>query len=84
MASMRAMIGDMVTRQQNGYQRLADCLRELGDVPASVAMPLARWYVKHKLAKIDVHCGQFTVRHGAYLERDVIQRALATLTDGKE
>lgn len=35
------------------------------------------FYLKNKIAKIDPHIGQINVRHGAFLDKDVILRAIA-------
>lgn len=73
----------IATRIDNAYINFADTLIALGNVPAESAKPLARWYVKRRLAKLDAVNGRVIVKHGAYLDPKAIANALQAMREGK-
>ena len=67
---------DIAIRYNNGYTRLVECLAKSTPDHES-AERVANYYLKHKIAKIQIGIGQFTVKHGAFLDADVIANAVA-------
>lgn len=72
---MHGSVTDYITRLQNARRNFALSLVELGGIEQSTADKLVDWYLDNKLAKLDANIGRISVRHGMYLDRDVIQRA---------
>ena len=73
---MRKSFEDMATRMVNAEKAFVITLIALGDITKEEAVKVMAYYVKHKLVKLHVGIGAYTVKHGAFLDRDVIQRAV--------
>jgi hypothetical protein len=58
---------------ENGF---VDNLMQLGSITRADAVKVLGVYRKLKIVKMDAVGGRMTVKHGSYLDRDVIQRAL--------
>jgi hypothetical protein len=71
---MKESIAALVTRQDNAYKSLVDTLAELG--AGEHAERVAKLYLKERIASLDPVIGQFKIKHGAFLEPDVIERAV--------
>ena len=67
---------DMAQRAENAHDRLVGMLADAGQISTNNANIVADYYLKHKLAKLSYNDGQATIKHGAFLEIDVIKRAL--------
>lgn len=74
---MTNRFADIVTRQNNAYDKGVEIIQSIGSVNEETAKKVVDYYLKHKLAKLDVGVGAFKVKHGAYLDADVIARAVA-------
>jgi hypothetical protein len=72
---MQGSVNDYVSRLAHARADFARTLVELGGIEQSKADKLVDWYVSHRLAKVDANIGRINVKHGLYLDRDVIQRA---------
>lgn len=68
----------LAQRAVNSEQWLIETLEELGGLKRDEAVKAAKYFLKHKLVKLDPIGGRGQFKHGAFLEKDVIQRA-ATL-----
>lgn len=75
--SLRSGVSPMVIRRENARTRLVTCLTALADITAEEARKVAAHYLKIRVAKLDAVTGQFTVKHGAFLDKDTILRAVA-------
>jgi hypothetical protein len=73
----------LATRMIEARQRLVRSIGEAGGLNAEDAALVANFYLaKSKaggagVAQLDPHVGQFTVTHGAFLDRKALQKALA-------
>lgn len=54
-----------------------ETLQSFGDIPRSDAIKVLSVYRKLKLVKIDPVGGRLTVKHGSFLDRDVINNAIS-------
>ena len=70
------VLTDMATRVESAYREFEASLRELGGLTEAQARTVTRFYLKKRLAKLDPISGTIRVRHGAYLDMDVLQRAV--------
>ncbi|MBB2959861.1 hypothetical protein [Methylobacterium sp. R2-1] len=61
----------------NAYANFAETLVAAAGITSAQADAVARFYVKNKIAKVDPVIGRISVKHGAYLDREVILRAAA-------
>lgn len=59
------------------FYHLVDAIVQFGNVTADEAVLVASFYKKNKLVKFDSIHGTSHVKHGAYLNSEVILRALA-------
>lgn len=50
-------------------------LMKLGGISRTNAERVLSYYLKHKMVQMDAVNGRLDVKHGAFLDRDVIQRA---------
>lgn len=66
----------MAPRIAAAYANFTETLATFGQIEEAKAAPLARWYVKKRLAKLDPVMGRITVKHGGYLDKEAIGRAL--------
>ena len=71
---MKESIAALVTRQDNAYKSLVDTLEQYG--AGEHAERVAALYLKERIATLDPVIGQFKLKHGAFLDRDVIERAV--------
>lgn len=60
----------------NAGEWLVDTLAEAANISRDDAQKAARYYVKHKLVKLDPIIGRYDFKHGAFIESDVIRRAV--------
>lgn len=72
---MKESIAALTTRQDNAYKSLVDTLAELG--AGEHAERVADLYLKERIASLDPIMGQFKIKHGAFLDADVIKRAVS-------
>ena len=66
---------DMATRADNAVIAWRDMLASDG-FTADQADAILRLYLQEKLVKLDWGIGRYNVRHGAFLNADVLNRAL--------
>ena len=69
----------IIDRQRMALNHLAESLATFGELDSKTADKLAGFYLRHKLARLDNGVGRSMVKHGAYLEKDVIARAVAMM-----
>lgn len=58
------------------YREFAETLQGISGCTADEASAVTRYYLKHKLAKLDGCVGRISVKHGAYLDERTIRRAI--------
>lgn len=66
------------TRIANAENDFVDYLVNAASISAKEARKVMAFYLKKKFAKLDAVGGRISVKHGAFLDRDVILRAVAT------
>jgi hypothetical protein len=67
---------DIATRMENAADKFCATLVELGGCSATEAVKVFNLYLKNKVIKMDAVGGVYNVKHGAFLDRDVIRRAV--------
>jgi len=67
---------DIAQRMNNAMVGFVESIERLGDLNADDAKLVANFYMKSKLAKMDAVGGRILVKHGAYLDKDIIVKAL--------
>ena len=67
---------DMAQRLVNAENSFIECVRRDTGFTQAQAETVMAYFIKHKLMKLNANDGQFYVKHGAFLERDVLTRAL--------
>ena len=67
---------DMATRIVNAETSFVATLQEISGCTENQAHAVMAFYLKNKLAKMSVGIGSISVTHGAYLDADVIRRAI--------
>jgi hypothetical protein len=72
---MHKSVEDVHARIQSARRNFATSLVELGGVSQEIAERLTELYLDKRWAKLSIGIGQISVKHGALLDRDVIQRA---------
>lgn len=72
-------ISDMMIRQQNGINSFLTSVQEQFGKTEAEAIHIYNVFLGEKIVKIDPVMGQFEISHGAFWDRDVMDRAL-TLT----
>ena len=70
------MLEDVFTRIENAEARFIESIRGIVDCTEAEARKVMNLYLKEKLAKLSIGVGQINVKHGAFLEPDVIRRAI--------
>lgn len=70
------MLEAMFQRIENAHESFVETLQRCGDISRADAIKVKTLYLKHRLAKLDTGVGVINVKHGAYLEPDVIRRAV--------
>ncbi len=64
-------------RINNAEESFTNALVEIADITTEEAHKVMNLYLKNKLAKLDAVNGTIKVKHGAFLEKDVILNAVA-------
>lgn len=72
---MKASFQAMTVRETNAFERLAESLANIGDIDPAEAERVADFYVAEKVVKLDPIDGQPKIKHGAFMDPDVIRRA---------
>jgi hypothetical protein len=67
----------IAARIVSAEDRFLSALSEIGDISPEDAVKVFNYYSKHKLLKRSNVVGHVTVKHGAFLEKDVIRNALS-------
>ena len=75
------MLKNMLTRIDGAHRAFIEVIEEAGSVSREDATKVKDFYLKNRLAKLDSGIGRINVTHGAYLDADVIQRAV-DMADG--
>lgn len=70
---------DMAQRADNAVTQWRDMLANDG-FTADQADAILRLYLQEKLVRLDWGIGRYNVRHGAFLNADVLHRALQATT----
>ena len=70
------MLEAMLHRIENGHQAFIEVLQSAGEISRADAIKVKSLYLENRLAKMDTGIGRISVKHGAYLDRDVIRRAV--------
>lgn len=70
-------LGEMNVRHARAFDSLVGQIARCGKIDEASATKVAKLYLKEKLAKIDLYNGTANVKHGAFLDKEVIGRALA-------
>lgn len=60
----------------NAENAFIETIMNIAGCNKAEAKKVMRLYLKERLAKCDAVIGRITVKHGAYLEADVIRRAI--------
>lgn len=58
------------------FEKFCDLVIKQTGCTKKAATKVAELYLKNKLAKIDHISRQMTVRHGAFLDKEVLERAI--------
>jgi hypothetical protein len=72
-SDIRTTLEDMATRYANGERAMVECIMGLGAVTKDQAEKVLAAFRKAKVLKRDSASGTLRVKHGALLDRDVIQ-----------
>ena len=70
---------DMAQRADNAVIQWRDMLADHG-FTAAQGVAILRLYLQEKIVKLDWGIGRYNVRHGAFLNADVLNRALEATT----
>lgn len=62
----------IATRLVNGERDFEMCLREIAGVTEDESIRMRQWMTKNKLVTRDFCLGRISVKHGAYLDADVL------------
>lgn len=73
-AAIRASVRDLMQRRQNAGERFLDYAGTRGLTREQSESALA-CLERHKLIKLNAADGQFSVKHGGFLDRDALLRA---------
>lgn len=63
-------------RAANAESAFIDALQANNGITREDASRVLTYYLKHRIAKIDHGIGHVNVKHGAFLDQDVILRAV--------
>lgn len=74
---MQTSFNDIATRAANAEANFIASLVEIAGITEAEAEKVMALYRKEKLAKMDHVNGRITVKHGVFLEADVIHNAVA-------
>ncbi len=75
MASIKREMKPVFTRIENAIQNFIDNTVEQG-FTADEAVKILNVYKKAKAVKLNVAMGRYDIKHGAFLDIDVMRRAL--------
>ena len=70
----RDMYNDINIRIENAEADLIEVLRTAG--ANNHAEEVAAYYINEKIVKLDMNIGRYKFTHGAFLDADVIERAI--------
>ena len=62
---------------------MIEIIANQGGISTVDAERVFEFYRTEKLMTLDGRCSGFKIKHGAYLDRDIIQNALAMLIEGQ-
>ena len=74
---MTNLFADIAHRIDNAHEDFTDTLIRLGGFSREDAIKVKNLYLLKKFAKIHIGIGRINVKHGAYLDQDVLTNALA-------
>lgn len=72
---MKKHFQEIAQRMVKAEDSFIECAMEFGEITKDQALKVLALYRKEKIVKIDIGVGQFNVKHGVFLDRDVIRRA---------
>ena len=64
----------------NAEDNFAETVMRATGCDAETAAKVTEYYLKHKLAKLDAVIGRINVKHGAFLEPEVLANAVAAVS----
>jgi hypothetical protein len=67
---------DIAQRTVNAENSFVESVMNCGACTKAEAEKVMAYYLKHKIAKMDAVIGRISVKHGAYLDADVIRNAI--------
>jgi hypothetical protein len=67
---------EIVNRFVQAYEDFLDTLQNCGDVSREDAVKVFAVYKDNKVIKLDTWMGRYSVKHGAFLDKDVIANAV--------
>lgn len=66
----------IATRIVNAEDKFAEIIVNIAGCDTDTAHAVTAYYLKNKIAKLDPVIGSINVKHGAFLEADVVARAV--------
>jgi hypothetical protein len=73
---------EIASRQIRAYEGLVANLAGAGGIEESDAKSVADFYISHKLVKLDMWNGRYTVKHGGLLDKMTISNAVDAIKSG--
>lgn len=67
---------EIANRIDRAFDNFAAIVKEVAEVTQDEAEIITTFYIKNKLVKRDTWAGKYTVKHGAYWDKDVLLRGL--------
>ena len=74
---MRQSFKDMAAREAHARDSFVADLAKLGEISEAAAVKVASLYLREGIAKMDYGIGRIQIKHGAFLDKGVIQRAVS-------
>jgi len=71
-----ALLSAMFSRIETAHTNFEDYLMEQANISRDDAKAVTAFYLKKKLAKVDAGIGRINVKHGGFLDPEVIRKAL--------
>lgn len=65
----------MAIRMSNADAWLINTLMDAAQIDRDAAIKAANYYIKHKIAKMDVAHGKYSFKHGVFLDAAIIKNA---------
>jgi len=62
-------------RMNNADAWLINTLMDAAKIDRAAAAKAAKYYIKHKIAKMDAAHGKYLFKHGIFLDADIIKNA---------